>query len=381
MKLFKLPDLGEGLPDAIIREWYIKPGDEVKLDQPIVSMETAKALVDVPAPFDGKIEKLFGEVDDTIETGKPLVGFEGEEEGAQESEDAGTVVGSIEQSSEVLTETATGVITGKTTQTRVKATPAIRMLAKQLGVDLSAIATENGRITAEAVKQAASASKAAPAAARPQLDGELTPLSNVRRAMVLSMTQSHKEVVPVTIVDDADLHAWEGKQDITVRLLRAIQSACEKEPMLNASFDGGQMAYRLNEKINIGMAVDTPNGLYVPVIKDVANHSDQSLRERINQYKQQAQDRSIAQADLHGGTIILSNFGAIAGRYANPILIPPMVAIVGIGKSRDEVVADNGQAVVHRVMPICLTIDHRAVTGGEAARFLGALIEALSLPN
>ena len=112
MKLFKLPDLGEGLPDAIIREWHVKVGDEVKTDQPIVAMETAKALVDVPAVFDGKIEKLFGDVGDTIETGQPLIGFEGEGE-AEEAKDAGTVVGAIEESEAVLKESAVGITPGK----------------------------------------------------------------------------------------------------------------------------------------------------------------------------------------------------------------------------------------------------------------------------
>lgn len=144
MKIFHLPDLGEGLPDAIIREWYVKEGDEVKTDQPIVSMETAKALVDVPAPFDGKIEKLFGQADDTILTNHPLIGFEGEADNQEktygtnntENTDAGTVVGNIEVSDQVLSENATGVQVQQT-NSLYKATPAVRMLAKQLGVNLA----------------------------------------------------------------------------------------------------------------------------------------------------------------------------------------------------------------------------------------------------
>ena len=371
MKIFKLPDLGEGLPDAIIREWHVKVGDEVKTDQPIVAMETAKALVDVPAVFDGKIEKLFGDVGDTIETGQPLIGFEGEGE-AEEAKDAGTVVGAIEESEAVLKESAIGITLGKASG-RIKATPAVRTLAKRLGVDLSMIAPTGDRITAADVKQAAE--KGVEALAE---ESDMESLTPVRRAMVLSMTRSHHEVVPVTLSDDADIHAWKGKANITIRLIRAVVDACEAVPMLNATFDSQHLRYRLNKDINLGVAVDTPHGLYVPILRDTANLSDQALRDKINQFKTQAQEKTIAQKDLHGGTIILSNFGAIAGRYANTIILPPMISIIGVGKLRDEVVAFNGKPVIHPILPLSITADHRAVTGGELARFLKAMIDALA---
>ena len=372
MKIFKLPDLGEGLPDAIIREWHVKVGDEVKTDQSIVSMETAKALVDVPAPFDGKVEKLFGDVDDTIETGQALIGFEGEDE-TEETADAGTVVGAIEQSETVLKESATGVTPTKTTGARVKATPAVRTLAKQLGVDLATIKTNGERITADEVKQAAGS---APKAATKK-PNDMEVMSPVRKAMVLSMNQSHRTVVPVTLSDEVDISVWKGKENITIRIIRAIQHACEKEPMLNATFDGQHMAYRYNKMINLALAVDTPHGLYVPVLKDIATQSDEQLRQKINQFKQQAQDKTIAQDDLRGGTIIFSNFGAIAGRTANPVILPPMTAIVGVGRLYDGVVAVDGKPTVRPVLPLSVTVDHRAVTGGELARFLRAMMDSL----
>ena len=379
MKIFKLPDLGEGLPDAIIREWYVKVGDEVKVDQPLAAMETAKALVDVPAPFSGKVEKSFGDPGDTIETGHPLVAFAGTaEDDAEETKDAGTVVGAIEESETVLEEAAAGITSQKKSgASRVKATPAIRMLAKQLGVDLNSIASSGRPISAEDVKQAAQMQTTTSAIPMTELDGKFTPLSNVRRAMVLSMTQSHREIVPVTLMDDADLYAWSDDQDITVRLIRAIQIGCEAVPMLNAYFDSQAMAYQLNENINVGMAVDTPEGLFVPVLKNVANCSDAELRTQINRFKEQAQTRSIPQQDLHGATTMLSNFGAFAGRYANPIIVPPMVSIIGVGRTRDAIVPDNGKPAVHRIIPLSITIDHRAVTGGEAARFLRVMIDSL----
>ena len=376
MKLFRLPDLGEGLPDAEIREWYVKEGDVVELDQPIVAMETAKALVDVPSPYAGKIIQLFGAAGDRINTDEPLVGYEGEAENNAEKEktDSGTVVGKILSSNQVLQESATGVNTSKATNS-IRATPAVRALAKQLGVDLSLIRAtgHNGMISSDDVKNATASDS-------PKLENSQA-LSAPRRAMAHAMSTSHREVVPVTVVDDADLHAWEGKNDISIRLIRAIAKACNTEPMLNATFDGKNLSYRLNAQINLGIAVDTPHGLYVPVVYDVDQQDDASLRATINRFKQQAQDRNFTPDDLKNATIVLSNFGTVAGRYANPIVTPPMVAIIGVGKLHDEVVANNGQMEIHRRLPISLSIDHRAITGGEAARFLKVVLEEMAKPN
>lgn len=375
MIIFKLPDLGEGLPDAIIREWYVKEGDEVKVDQPLVAMETAKALVDVPSPYNGTIEKLHGDAGDTINTGEPLISFAGETADAVKH-DTGTVVGAIEESGGVIEEIAR-VSKTQTYHANVKAIPAVRQLAKKMGVDLHALegSGADGAITMDDVlaqtQAAAPTNKVAP------VPEGMTQLAGVKRAMVMSMAQSHREVVPVTVVDDADIQAWPAGTDVTVRLLRAMQIAIEKEPMLNVTFNGNAMAYKHNDVINIGMAVDTPHGLYVPVLKDIAAQTDAELRENINRLKQQARDKAIPQDDLKGATIMLSNFGALAGRYANPIIVPPMVAILGVGRSRDEVVAREGKTAIHRIMPLSITVDHRAVTGGEAVRFLAAVIAAL----
>src|SRR3990167_7768796 len=168
MKIFKLPDLGEGLPDPIIRQWHVKEGDAVKKDQPIVAMETAKALVDVPAPFDAKIEKLFGNVDDVVETGKPLIGFEGESN-EMEKKDTGTVVGKIESSEKIISNTQFSN-TGKTSDLTIKATPAVRALAKKLNVDLTTIQYTGDRITADDVEKAAKEKPTKPAAKK--LDSE-----------------------------------------------------------------------------------------------------------------------------------------------------------------------------------------------------------------
>jgi 2-oxoisovalerate dehydrogenase E2 component (dihydrolipoyl transacylase) len=369
MKIFNLPDLGEGLPDAEIREWLINEGDEVKVDQPIVSMETAKALVDVPSPYTGRIIKLYGKSGDIIKTGHPLVGFESE---IVPQKDSGTVVGSIEVGTQVLKESPMGLQPKVTTSGGIKATPAVRAMAKQLNVDLGKVKPTGpgGTITVQDINQASEN-------VQQNIPEGFEPLHGVRRAMAITMALAHNQIVPVNIVDDADIQHFTPSDDITLRLIRAVIAACEAEPAVNAHFDGKSLSCKLFKEINLGLAVDTAKGLYVPVLKDIASLNKEQLRARINQFKEQAQKQEFPREELQHATITLSNFGIFAGRYANPIIVPPTVAIIGVGKIRDEVVAIAGKVEVHKIIPISLTVDHRAITGGEAARFLAAFIADL----
>lgn len=369
MNIFNLPDLGEGLPDAEIHEWFVKEGDTVKADQPLVSMETAKAVVDVPCPQSGTIVKFFGKPGDIIKTGQPLVAFEAE---VAARVDKGTVVGNLEESSEVSDDHF--VVGSGASSQRVKATPAVKMLAKKLDVNLSALtgSGEHGMITREDVQQAAD-KKSQPA------EG-FEPLRGVRRAMLASMVQSHQEVVPVSIFDEADIACWKEQTDITVRLIHAISHAVSKEPALNAWFDTAHNARKCFDKLHLGIAMDSDEGLFVPVIHDVAKHSDKELRNIINDYKNAVRERAVPPENLKGATITLSNFGKFAGRFASPIIVPPMVAILAVGRLYEGVVSCNGKIEAHRLLPLSLSFDHRAVTGGEATRFLGAVIESLQKP-
>lgn len=377
MKIFLLPDLGEGLAEAEIHEWHVKVGDEIKTDQLMVSVETAKAVVDVPAPRSGKIVKLYGNPGDIIQVGAPLVEFaDGDETTpvAEKPEDSGTVAGNIVVGNTILEESPTGIATGKSAA-NIKATPAVRNLAKQLNVDLTQLTGtgSNQQITADDVHRATQ--KMSATTQLPTFTGD--PIKGVRRSMAQTMSRAHSEVAPVTLVDDADIYAWSPDTDITLRIIRAIIAACEKEPALNAWYDGLHLSRKLHTQINLGIAVDTTDGLFVPVIKNVGNLSPSEIRETINQYKEQLKDQSLATEAFHDATITLSNFGTFAGRYANPIVVPPTVAIIGAGRIRDEVVALKGEIAVHRILPLSVTIDHRATTGGEASRFLAALIADL----
>ncbi|MGY6588461.1 MAG: dihydrolipoamide acetyltransferase family protein [Wenzhouxiangella sp.] len=442
MKVFNLPDLGEGLPDAEIVEWLVEEGSEVKLDQPLVSMETAKAVVEVPSPFTGRVVKFHGQAGDVIQTGAPLAEFtvEGDEEQAPpaaeapsaeaqaaadtpadvdtkaeatsepaEREDTGTVVGNVQSSNEVLQE-RTSTVGG------VKVTPAVRALARKMKVDISRVQPSGpgGIVTAADVRQAAeqgqpetapAASPAAPAerpAPQPQAstpepaspalapapassaaapsgnsDG-WEPIRGTRRTMARVMSESHAKVVPTTLMDDADINAWRPGEDITGRLLRALWAGAKAEPGLNAWYDGDNSVRMIHKNMHVGMAVDTPDGLFVAALRNVNQADKAQLRSEINRLRENATNRSIPPEDLKDYTIILSNFGKFAGRYATPVITPPCVAIVAAGALRHEVVPVLGGVEVHRMMPLSLTFDHRACTGGEAARFLKAMLDDLA---
>lgn len=366
MNIFNLPDLGEGLPDAEIHEWFVKEGDTVAADQPLVSMETAKAVVDVPCPQSGTISKLFGKPGDVIKTGDPLVAFVSEK-----AADKGTVVGNLEESNEVSEDNFT-IGVQHAGRSRVKATPAVKMLARKLGVDLNTLrgSGEFGMITREDVQVQADKNT--------QIPVGYEPLRGVRRAMLNSMVQSHAEVVPVSIFDEADIHCWKPGTDITVRLIRAIIDAAEKEPALNAWFETKHGARQCFKEVHLGLAMDNDEGLFVPVIHDAAKRSDVELRQMINDFKTSVGNREITADKLKGATITLSNFGKFAGRFASPIIVPPMVAILAVGRLYQGVVATHDGAVeAHSLLPLSLSFDHRAVTGGEATRFLGAIIKSL----
>lgn len=457
-KTFLLPDLGEGLPDATIVEWAVRVGDIVRLDEPLVSMETAKAVVDVPSPYSGKVARLHGGNGDIIITGKPLADIEIDASLPQRAEaestghhhggghvaptpstaaaptpataaapatDAGTVVGAMQSSDHVHVETLSSA-------GGVKAMPAVRALAKKLGVSLQQVRASgtDGVITLQDVKQAAAAgtarvSNSTPSAAtstpsplphaaatsavpaqqpRTAADGIRTTLSaagqpmrtappgavaigqpeqlkGVRRNMARVMADAHAKVVPTTLSDDADIHAWLPGNDITIRLVRALVKACKAVPALNAWFDGDNLTRTLHPQVDIGIAVDTDDGLFVPALRNADMLDAAGLRAAINRLRDQVLQRTIPASELSGYTISLSNFGVFAGRYATPIVVPPTVAIVAAGKGRHQMTPVMGGFESHKVIPLSLTFDHRAATGGEAARFLKVMLDDLALPG
>lgn len=371
MSVFKLPDLGEGLQEAEVREWHVAVGDTVKIDQPLVSVETAKAVVEIPSPIEGRILKLNGKAGDILQVGDPLVEFEGKLKAPEQETDRGTVVGRVEVGQEVIAERPSGAGPGGA---GAKAMPAVRALARRLNVDISIVTPTgpDGMVTAADVQRAAKTLAEV---------GPIEPLRGARRAMARSMAQAHAEVAAVTVTDDADIDAWRPDQDVTLRLIRAIVMACRAEPSLNAWYDSQAVGRRVIKKIDLGMAVDTEDGLFVPVLRNVANRDAADLRRGLEALKRDVKARTVPAEELRGYTFTLSNFGTFGGRYADPVVVPPTVAILGAGRMRSEVVAVDGKPAVHRILPLSLTFDHRAVTGGEAVRFLAAAIKDLERPE
>jgi 2-oxoisovalerate dehydrogenase E2 component (dihydrolipoyl transacylase) len=193
------------------------------------------------------------------------------------------------------------------------------------------------------------------------------------------MARAQSEVAAATVIDDADIDAWPPHTDVTIRLIRALVAGCRAEPGLNTWFDGHAGRRHVLEKIDLGIAVDLPDGLFVPVLRDVALRDPADLRGGLDRMRADIRARRIPPEELRGNTITLSNFGMIAGKYAAPVVVPPTVAILGAGRIHEQVVAAAGVPAVHRILPLSLTFDHRVVTGGEAARFLAATIADLQM--
>lgn len=404
MREFKLPDLGEGLTEAEIVEWHVVANDEIKLNQPLVSVETDKAVVEVPSPVTGRVISVHGEAGDVIPVGDVLARFDvpGREDvpSSPEHDDAPApqsdgkdeapgVVGELPASAMVMSDTTGSAATAPGKQ-RVKAAPSVRALARELGVDLTRIegSGPGGRITARDVAGAAKADPG-PRASRPQTgDTGSAPtsateekLSGPRRAMFHSMTASHTEVALCTVMDDADIHDWESPRDFTPRLIRAMVAGARAEPRLNGTFSAGTGVLSMSEDVHMGLAMETPHGLIVATIFNAGNLSLDELRDEVARLKKAGADRTLKPGEVRGYTVTLSNIAGGSSRYATPLMVPPTVGILGSGAAREEVVAVNGEIAIRRVLPLSLTFDHRCVAGADASRFLGAVVADLKLAS
>ncbi|MDX1454665.1 MAG: 2-oxo acid dehydrogenase subunit E2 [Gammaproteobacteria bacterium] len=441
---FNLPDLGEGLQEAEIVEWKVSVGDKVKVDDPLVAVETDKAVVDVPSPYEGEITALHWENGDIVPTHSALCDFKVEGDGSDDaadepetkevamSEDSGTVVGKMATSDADLEETVV-IRKGKGAKRerkakprpapaqsqaqakaftppvnithgtgKPKASPATRAYAKECGCDLTQVPAtgSKGQIT-KADVDAFMNSGGAQQQAQPQSMGmggmsvgggwDVPPhaegvtfgpqqLKGPRRAMHKSMTAARSQVMECTLFDDADIHGWMPGQDITARIIRAVVAGCRTVPQMNAWYDGDKMEMTIHQQVDLAMAVDTPDGLIVPVIRNADTKNGQQLREDLNIIKHKTRAREVAPEDMKNPTITLSNFGMMAGRYATPVVVPPQVAILGTGGLRHDVVPVMGGVETHKRVPLSITFDHRCLTGGEACRWLAAVIKDLEKP-
>jgi pyruvate dehydrogenase E2 component (dihydrolipoamide acetyltransferase) len=355
---FRLPDLGEGLVEAEIVGWHVDVGDHVVTGQPLVSVETDKAVVEVPSPRSGHVAARHGDPGDVVAVGTPLVEFT---DGP--ATDKGAIVGEMPEEKAPDEEKPPGASTP-----RSRAVPAVRQLAGRLGIDLASVnpSGPGATITRSDVEKAAGSATAAGDAIR-----------GVRRAMFRNMTRSGQEVVHATVTDDADVDGWPEGMDATSRLVRALAAGCRAAPALNAWFDTASMTRQLHGRVDVGIAMETDDGLFAPVMRDVGRRDLGDLRLGLERMKKDLDSRTIPHDELVGQTITLSNFGMFGGRYASLVIVPPQVAILGAGRIESRVVATGKGPGVHRILPLSLSFDHRVVTGVEAARFLHAVVEDL----
>jgi len=413
-KVFQFPDVGEGIAEGEILQWLVSEGDVVKEDQPLVEIETDKAVVSLPSAYSGKILKITGSPGEIILVGAELVTIETEVSSPQspheddvspkERKDVGSVVGILDTSEAefLLPESLQPLPLGD--KPNIRAIPSVRARAKALGLDLLQLKGSGpcGRITREDVEEAGNSKINPPdlpsshASESGRCDSvERVPFRGVRRSAARHVSESSRNVAAVTFVDDADITQLEGvrlskkggteergfKLTYLPFIIKSVVAALKTHPYLNASLDEEKKEILLKKYYNIGIAVDTEEGLMVFVIKRADEKSILDLAEELSVLTEKAFSRTIALSDLKGGTFTLTNYGVIGGIYGTPIINFPEVGILGIGKITDKPVVRSGEIVIRKILPLSLTFDHRVIYGGEAARFMNSVIEHLEDPD
>jgi len=419
---FKFPDIGEGLTEGEIVRWLVKEGDEIKEGQPLVEVETDKALAEIPSPRTGVILKIMAKEKEIVKVGQVIVtiGEKGEAVAAPppppRPKSVG-VVGELEEAPEEVPGPAR-VAGGKAEPAKPSlvsehalATPAVRALARELGVDINKVqgTGPEGRVLEKDVRQAAEA-KAKPPEAKPaeEVKGakkvkkydlygyvDRIPLRGVRRSIAKAMVKSKYTAPHVSAMDEADVtELWQIREKekkvaeskgikltILPFVIKAVIAGLTEHPYLNATLDDDSEEIILKKYFNIGLATDTPEGLMVPVVKNAKDKSIFELAQELAQLAEKARSRTIDLADLKGGTFTITNYGAVRGIYGTPIINYPEVAILGVGRIQDMPVVREGKVVVRKILPLSLSFDHRVVDGAEAARFLNTVITRLEDPD
>jgi len=402
---FKLPDLGEGLIEAEIVEWLVKEGQAVKEHDSIVKVETAKAIVEVPTPVSGTILKIYRRVGETVQVGETIValGKKGEKAPPAPAKASGEaklgVIGKLEQAQGVwkLPESVKGV----SAPARALATPAVRNLAKKLGVDIETVrgTGPEGRVTDDDIISAARISQAGVPSAPPATPEvkkvrkydfygyvERQPLKGIRKATADHMVEA-KKAVPVTLMDEADVtYLWEFrerekgtalKQGARLTFLPYLMKACldafKEYPRFNAEFDDSAQEFIIKKYYNFGVAVDTPDGLLVPVVKGIDQKGILEMAKEIEGLVASVTKRTLDLADLRGSTFTITNIGAIGGKFATPVLNYPETAILLTGKIYEAPVVKNGNVIVRKLLPLSLTFDHRVNDGAGAQRLMNKI--------
>ncbi|BAW02234.1 branched-chain alpha-keto acid dehydrogenase subunit E2 [Thermus thermophilus] len=403
----KLPELGDNVTQATVVGVLVKEGDRVEPGQPLLELETDKAVVEVPAEAGGVVKRVLVKVGDEVRPGQPFLEL-AEAEGGAETPPLRAEEGPeapAPKAEEVPQAPRPAPQEAPSERRLIPAAPSIRRLARELGVDLARLQGTGlaGRITEEDVRRAAGLGEAAKAAPAPRLPDfgkwgpvRREPMSGVRKATVRSMSQAWAQVPMVTHFDEADITELEAlrkqyakkaeekgfRLTLTAFLLKALALTLRAFPKFNASLDVEAQEVIYKDYIHIGVAVETPHGLLVPVIRDVDKKGVLRLAEELQEVSQRARERKLAPEEMQGATFSLSNLGGIGGTGFTPIVNWPEVAILGVSRSQMKPLWDpEKEAFVPRlVMPFSLTYDHRLIDGADAARFCRHLAGILEDP-
>lgn len=440
--IFNFPDLGEGLEEGTVLEWYVKEGQEVKVGDSLVQMETDKVVADIPSPKDGVILKTHGEVGDIIKVGSPLVDIqvegseaakiseskdsvESEEERIEEEvdsgqvektvtepiseseDDAGAVVGTMEVAAKnaIMPESNEAEEYSLDTSEaprKALATPVARAMAKNLGIDINKVegSGPSGRVKKSDIREfKANAEQGYISTPNIRIDdnkGDETyvPLTQIRKAIAKNMLQSIHNTAQMSVFEEVDIYELMqvrsrykqrfANKDVNLTYLafivKAVAQALKHHRQINSQIDieNNRMIYR--NRYHIGVAVDTPDGLMVPVIRDADKLTIFQIAKQIGELANKARNRKLSLDEMRGGSFSITSFGSIGGIYATPVLNYPQAGILGIGRILKKPVVRDEEIVIGHVMPLSLTVDHRIVDGGEATRFIYKVMEYLADP-
>jgi pyruvate dehydrogenase E2 component (dihydrolipoamide acetyltransferase) len=363
---FKLPDLGEGLTEGEIARWLVEEGQEIAEDDPLVEIQTDKTTVEIPSPAAGKVARILVAEGDVVAVGTVLVVI-GEDGAASPAEEVRA------DPALSASDTTRGQTPDMSRQRRVRATPLVRRLAQELGVDLEALdgTGPQGRVTEADVRAAATTRGQTPDMAA---EGRREPLRGVRRLVAEHMTRAHREVPPVTWVEECDFGSVDLKRLVPV-VLKAVAETLQEFPELNARLDDGEIVYL--DRYDLGIAVQTEQGLVVPVVRACDRASLDELQAEMERLVEAARAGSLQPEELRGSTFTVTSAGKLGGLLTTPIVNHPEVAILSVGRVAERPVVRDGEVVARPTGYISVTFDHRVVDGARAAEFGLAVIRRL----
>jgi pyruvate/2-oxoglutarate dehydrogenase complex dihydrolipoamide acyltransferase (E2) component len=351
---FKLPDLGEGLTEGEVARWLVQEGQDVAEDDPLVEIQTDKTTVEIPSPAAGKVTRILVAEGEVVPVGTVLIVIGGDGSAAESAMAEGQTQGQSQ---------------GQSLEGRARATPLVRKIAGELGVDLEQVegTGPGGRITDQDVR----------AAAGPK-EGRRERLRGVRRLIAEHMARAHREVPPVTWVEACDF-AEVDLAKLVATALKACALSLQEFPELNARLEGDEIVYL--DRYDLGVAIQTEQGLVVPVVRACDTRSVDELDADVRRLAEAARAGTLDAGELRGSTFTVTSAGKLGGLFSTPIVNHPEVAILSIGRIGPSAVVRDDQVVVRPVGTICVTFDHRVVDGARAAEFGLAVIGRLEHPS